>query len=84
MLVGMLIFVAIAFLFLYFGHLKSDYTTLMFASISFFLLGLSCFNYGIEGIEGIYSRGLGVLFIAYGTYTGFRSGLELIRRGFKW
>lgn len=80
MLIGIIVFIAIAFLFLYFGYLKSDYTTLLFASITFFLLGLNCITNGIEGLIPIYSRGIGILLIGYGTYIGFRSGIELIRR----
>ena len=81
MVLGIAIFVLIAFLFLYFGHLKEDYTTLIFSSIVFFLLGLNIYIFGVEGISEIYNQGLGIVFIGYGAYVGIRSGLELIRRG---
>ena len=69
---------AVAFAVLYFGHWKEDYTTLLFASILFVLLGLDVFIYGFEELAVLYTKWVGIIFMTFGGYIGIRSGLELI------
>ena len=82
MAVDSFVLIITAFLFLYFGYLKGDYATLLFASITFFLSGLNIVVNGFIGIPLVYSNSLGILFIGYGTYIGFRSGVELVKNVF--
>ncbi len=71
MFVETLIFLGVAFLFLYFGYLKNDYTTLMLASMAFVLTGLDLV---------LEVKPLGMLIIFFGVYLGIRTGLELIKK----
>ena len=69
---------AVAFALLYFGSAKEDFATLFFASSVFILLGLSTFIYGFEELAVIYTKWLGIIFMAFGSYVGIRAGLEQI------
>ncbi len=69
---------AISFALLYFGYNKEDYTTLLFASFVFILLGLSTFIYGFEELAVLYTKWLGIIFMSFGSYIGIRAGIELI------
>ena len=69
---------AVAFALLYFGYRKEDYTTLLFASFVFVLLGLTIFLNGFEELAVLYTKWIGIIFMGYGSYIGLRAGIELI------
>lgn len=69
---------AVSFALLYFGYNKEDYTILLFASFMFVLLGLTTFINGFEELAVLYTKWLGIIFMAFGSYIAIRTGLELL------